>query len=153
MGKRGGKQPGAGRPPGLKNKKTLEREKVQEAINNRIFAMADKLISAQQIQALGTHKMVRMFKDEMGKPSVETIRDEKRMQKLLDEGQYGKDYVIVVGTLPEYKAADALLNRGFGKPAESLKLEGNVTFTLRGLAERRQMIKAEEEQKLLDENK
>lgn len=133
---------GAGRPKGTHNAETILRLKQKKLMDRRIFRMAEKLISAQAIVAVGTHKMVRTFLKE-GVPTVETIRDEKRMQDLLDTGVYGKDYIIVVGTLPDAKAANMLLDRGFGKAKETIELEGEVKFSLKGLHERRAAIEAE----------
>lgn len=120
---RGGYRNG-GRPPGSKNKSTLEKQKVQEAIQQQIMKIAKRLISSQQIAAQGTHKMIALTKDSSGKLVTETIRDMKRMEELLETGEYGKDYLIVAGADPDWKAADALLNRALGKPVESLELGG-----------------------------
>jgi hypothetical protein len=107
---------------GKKNKKTLDKEISLERIRQRVFAMSDKLVDAQAVIALGTWKMLRPFIGEDGLPHTETIRDMDAMQDLIDNGIHGKDYLIVAGTEPDHKAADALLNRAYGKPTETLDL-------------------------------
>lgn len=120
---------------GKKMSKTLEKLRVEAGVRNRILSMADKLLNSQAIAAIGTHRMVVLSFDEEGKKHIETVRDETRMQNLLDNGVYGEDYLILEGTKADWKAADALLTRVFGKPKESLEV--NHTFSLVGLAERR----------------
>lgn len=112
----------AGRKVGSKSKATLTRDKAFKKFEQRVFKVTGKVFNAQLSQAIGTHKMVRLYTNTAGVPSVEVIRDLKRMDKLFDEGEYGKDYVIVAGKDPDYKAGNALLDRGFGRATESLKL-------------------------------
>lgn len=128
-----------GRPKGTLNPNTVLRARTLKAMDKRIFRMAEKLVSAQSIVALGSHKMIRTFMKD-GVPAVETIRDEKKMQDLLDSGIYGKDYLIVVGAMPDAKAANMLLDRAFGKAKESITLDGEVKFSLKELASRRAQI-------------
>jgi len=124
----------SGRPVGIDTRKKIAQTK---AMNKRIVAMTDKLINAQAIIAVGTHKMVRMYKGEDGKTHVETIRDEVRMQNLIDSGEYGKDYVIVIGTMPDWRAGNAMLDRAFGKAKETIELGENTMFSLKKLAQSR----------------
>lgn len=72
---------------------------------------------------------------------VETIRDEKRIENLLDTAELGVDYFIVVGALPDNKAADSILNRAWGKPAETLDVNVEHKFSLKDLAARRDAIR------------
>lgn len=117
----------AGRKGGLAKKdkgtkKTLLKEEVFEVAKQRVFAMTQKLVNAQSIVAVGTHKMVRTYKDASGMPHTEVIRDTDRMQELIDTGEYGKDYMILIGAEPDHKAASALLDRFYGKPTESIEI-------------------------------
>lgn len=131
-----------GRPAGAVSAQTKRKQLGAKRIIDRVYKMTDKLIDAQAIVALGSHKMLRTFVGEDGMPHVETIRDEERMQKLIDEGVYGKDYVIVVGAMPDHRAVTALLDRVYGKPKETIELQGEVKFSLKGLAERRAQVEA-----------
>lgn len=123
--KNGGKRVGAGRPMGAKSKRRLSHistiEKAIEYFQQRTFGVVDKIFNAQMIVAQGSHKMLRMHLKN-GVVETETIRDMDKMQELLDTGEYGKDYVIVVGELPDFRAGDAILNRGLGKPTETLNI-------------------------------
>lgn len=133
-----------GRPRGSETVEGKLKRKALSLFNKRVAKMTDKLLNAQSIVAMGSHKMLRPFMGEDGLPHVETIRDMDRMQKLIDEGEYGKDYLIVVGELPDWKAANALLDRTYGKAKESITLDGEVKFSLKDLAARRQeMLKGE----------
>jgi hypothetical protein len=119
----------AGRKGGLnkrgkKTVKTIQKEIALERIKQTIFGMADKLVMAQTVPALGTYKMIRPFIGEDGLPHTETIRDMDRMQELIDTGVHGKDYLIVAGDKPDHKAVSALLDRAFGKPVESVEHSG-----------------------------
>ncbi len=126
--KNGGARKGSGRKRGVKSKHTLAnlktREQALELFQQRAFKMTNKLLDAQSIVAMGTHKMIAVTKDAEGKTHVETIRDEKRMQEFLDTGTYGIHYMIVEGSAPDFRAADAILNRALGKPTESIELTG-----------------------------
>lgn len=130
-----------GRPRGETTPEGRLKLKVEKAINRRVYRMAAKLVDSQAIAAIGTHKVVVITKDSMGLPQVETIRDIKRIEELIDTGEYGKDYLIVAGAEPDWKAANALLDRGFGKAKESMKLDVEVQFSLKNLADRRKVLK------------
>lgn len=134
---------GGGRPKGSLSKTTLLKQKMQTAFNQRVYRMTDKLLSSQVIAALGTHRMVVITKGDDGKPQLETVRDQKRMDNLLDIGEYGKDYMILSGAEPDWKAANALLDRAYGKAKESLEVDATVKFSLKGLAERRKSLDLE----------
>lgn len=136
------RQKGGGRAKGQLAKSTLIKLKATQRFNDRVFKITDKLFDAQAVVALGTYKMIRMYKDESGMPHVETIRDETRMQNLLDTGQYGVDYIVVAGEAPDWKAANALLDRAYGKAKESIHVEGEVKFSLKNLAEERKAFEA-----------
>lgn len=106
-------------------------------MNRRIGKFANKIISAQAIVAMGTHKMVRKYMGSDGIPHVETIRDEKTMQDLIDNGEYGKDYLILVQSMPDWKAGNALLDRKYGKAKETIDLNVDTKFSLHDLADTR----------------
>ena len=96
---RGGAGRGQGRKPGAKTKERLVFAKTKEEalalFQKRAFKMTNDILTAQKIVAIGSHKMIRMYKDDEGMPHVETIRDVERMQQLIDEGEYGVEYLIV----------------------------------------------------------
>lgn len=134
-----------GRPKGTKNRLTILKEKAMEKMEKSISIRTAKLVDAMTNIALGTHKMVRKYTDDEGRIRTETIRDEKRMQELLDTGTYGIDYIILQGKEGDWKAGNALLDRAFGKAPESVKHSGEVVFSLRGLAESRRALDVDNE--------
>lgn len=135
MAKKGGKQPGAGRPKGVKNKATLVQKAINDAFNQRVMVHAGSLFQAQLTLAVGSVKVFRV--DEVGegkeKKRVHTlVSDSDKIQKVLDEtdgdgGATVEDgYYFVTHVLPDNKAIDSMLNRALGKPTESLKLSGEL---------------------------
>lgn len=125
-----------GRPKGAKSASTLLRERAKLNFEKRASKMSSKLYNAQAVQALGSWKMITI-KIIDGVKTVTTIRDEKEIEKLLDHGEINVDYFLVVGAMPDYKASDAILNRAWGKPKESIDLDVNVKVSLKELAEKR----------------
>lgn len=132
-----------GRPVGRKNRLTLLKDKMRDKIEKQIAGVSMKIINAQTNVALGMHKMLALTFDEDGKRHIETVRDEKRMQNLLDHGEYGVDYLIVEGEKADWKAGNALLDRAFGKASETLKVNGEVKFSLKTLAMQAREISAD----------
>lgn len=142
---RAGNNHKGGRPRGSKSPKTLEKERIQRALNERIFRGADKLYNSLAIAAIGTHRMVVVEKDDEGKTHITTIRDEKRMQKLLDTGKYGKDYMILAGAEPDWRASNAALDRAFGKAKESVEMDVTGQVSLYDLKKRRDALLDDDE--------
>ena len=118
---RGGAGRGQGRKKGVA---TLAKEVAFKRMQEKIYAMTDKLVNAQAVVALGTYKIVRPYTGTDGLPKTETVRDMDEMEKLIQNGTLGKDYLIVEASAPDHKAAANLLDRGFGKPTESIEHSG-----------------------------
>lgn len=131
---------GRGRPPGKLNEATRIAQRERAAFNLTASRMAKKLLRSQAVIALGTHHIVTRSIDDEGKVHINIVRDEKRQEKLLEEGTYGKDYLILEGTPGDFRAADSILNRAWGKPTETIDLGGEVQFSLIGLATQRAML-------------
>lgn len=130
-----------GRPKGSLNKLTLLKEKRRNQIDKSIATMALKITNSQAMTALGTHKLLELYKDEStGLMQKRVVNDIKRIEKFLESGVYGVDYIIVVGKNPDWKAGNALLDRTFGKAKETVEHTGEVTFSLKALAESRRNI-------------
>lgn len=134
-----------GRPKGAVSKLTKLKEKAQQQMELTISKRTQKLVDAISHVALGTHKMVRLELDEIGMLHRRTVSDMTEMQNLLDSGEYGKDYLIIIGKGPDWKAGAELLNRNFGKATESVKHSGEVGFSLRGLAQARETLPVDNE--------
>lgn len=124
---KGGKRPGAGRPKGKPTQKTLERQKVLEAFNQRVMAKADVLFNAQLMLAVGSMKVFRIdeTEGENGRTKREHVHvtDPEEIKALLDEhegmaGTVGGVYYYFTDVSPDNKAIEAMMNRAFGKPTE-----------------------------------
>lgn len=119
---RGGKREGAGRKDGDKTEKVLMREQVMAEMHQRVFKMSHKILNSQMIIALGTHKMIQILPGPAGTKMTRTIRSMDEMQKLLDDGIYGVDYVVIEGRPGDWKAGESILNRTFGKAKETFDI-------------------------------
>lgn len=111
---------------GSKSQKVLIKEKVREEMMQRIFGMTHKLVNAQYMNAIGTHKMIQVMNGPGDTKITRTVRDQDEMQRLLDEGIYGVDYIILMGKESDWKAANALLDRAMGKAKESIEINATV---------------------------
>lgn len=129
MGKRGGYQPGGGRPKGAKNKTTLEKEAVLSAVKQRIMGMAGKLIDAQASLAQGLTYLYVIRTVEEGKKQVkqkpELVTDPGVIEDYLAGELDGNEdeYYYITTKEPNNQAIDSLFNRTFGKPKESLDVD------------------------------
>src|SRR5687767_6014078 len=88
----GGARPGAGRPKGRRSKKTLERQAVQEAFNQRVMGHVDELFNAQLSLAVGSTRVFRVDEEGEGekKKRVHTlVTDAAEIKVFLDEHDGG----------------------------------------------------------------
>lgn len=148
---RGGKRPNSGRPKGSKDPITLEREKVQEAVNQRIFKIADSLITPQVSLAKGQQFLYKIVKTRVVGPKggisyrnekPELVTSELEIQDYLDNlieeanGDIEADtnpeatYYFITTKEPNNMAIDSLLNRTLGKPKETVQHQGEVSLKL-----------------------
>lgn len=129
MAKKGGKQPGAGRPKGAVSRVTLEKQKVEAAFNQRVMAKADALFNAQLVLALGSQKVFRIDETGEGKNKKREhvlVTDPHEIKALLDEhdglnGVVDGVYYYFSEVTPDNRAIDSMLNRAIGKPKESVE--------------------------------
>ncbi len=142
---------GRGRPKGTIDPHTKLKIRAEKNFRFRVYKMTDKLLNSQLVTALGTHKVVTVEIDEEGKKHIKMVNEVSRIEKLLTEGVYGKDYLIIEGTPADWKAANAILDRAFGKAKESISLDVDVKFSLKDLAERRVALSKENDENLLPE--
>ena len=133
MAANGGKRPGAGRKPGGKNKKTLEKQAVQEAFNQRVLTQADAIFNAQLSLAVGSVKVFRVDEEEDDNGKIKRVHTlvtlPSEIKKVLDEndgesGMVGEDYYFVSPVLPSNSAIESMLNRAMGKPKETVEHSG-----------------------------
>lgn len=120
--------------------KRLTQAKILKASKRKLLQGVDAALNSLLIAMKGTHRVVVKSFDDEGKMHIETVRDMKRIDELLLHGEYGTDYMILAGAEPDWRAADAFLNRGLGKPAESMKVDVKHTFSLKALARERDKL-------------
>lgn len=145
MGTNGGKRLGAGRKKGKKNAKTLEREKVLDAMRQRIMRISDRLIDKQLVLANGQQFLYKIEKEwvKTGKgegvgywrsKKPELVEDESTIRWYLenqvdlangdieDKNEPGDTYYFLTTKEPNNQALDSMLDRTFGRPTNSTKL-------------------------------
>lgn len=106
---------------GKKTAKTLEREASMKALQAYIFKIAPKLVEAQVVEGLGYYQMM-IVERVAGKLVYKRVSDRKEFDRLIVEGKAGHDYIIMAAEDPNHKASDAVLNRAYGRPTESVEL-------------------------------
>lgn len=127
---RGGARPGAGRPKGKMEAKTIEKMHVKKAFEDRVAKNAHRLFNAQVTLALGTQYLFKRQKVKSGKrwrwTPFERVTDPEEMLAFLD-GDFSKDadkvYYMITADKPDSKAIDSLLDRGFGKAPQNLNIK------------------------------
>lgn len=145
-GKNGGKRPGAGRKRGGKNKATIEKQKAQEALHQRILQVIDPIFHAQLANATGTQYLFKIEKIKITgprggvsyqnkKPVIVTDPEEIRMyfEDMIGRANGDVDndqdpnasYYYMTTEKPETKAADSMLDRVFGKAPQNHTLTDN----------------------------
>lgn len=122
-----------GRPKGAVNAKTLERMKVNEAVQQRILRNADRIIDSQLQLTKGLSMLYRIdteiFKGRKVRKKPVLVVDPEEIAAFLD-GEFGDgesvntetEYYYMTAIPPSNQAADSLLNRGLGRPVESIDL-------------------------------
>lgn len=129
-----------GRPRGKKNATTVEKEKVLEAFNQRVYGIADSLLNSQQSLAKGQQFLYRIDTVHTKGPKGGDIKtrqkpvlvtDSEEIQNYLDDlnETHSIDddtYYFITTKEPNNMAIDSLMNRAFGKPKESVELSGGV---------------------------
>ncbi len=128
-----------GRPfgTGRKHNKTLEREKVAEEVNQRVFKIAQGLVNAQAAVAKGVQILYRVdsHKTATGKVIEEKpviVTDPEEINAYIDSLHTGEGvndestYYYITTKEPQNQAVDSLLNRALGKPKETMEIQGST---------------------------
>lgn len=151
---RGGKRPNSGRPKGSKDPQTIAREKVTEALNQRVFQIADSLLTPQISLAKGQQFLYKIEKTKVVGPKggvsykaekPKLVTSELEIQDYLDylvnvangdledDQDPGATYYFITTKEPSNMAIDSILNRTLGKPKDSVdvtsggeKIQGNT---------------------------
>ncbi len=130
---KGGARPGAGRPKGSMDESTKLRRDAEKVVKDNIAKVAKKLLSALLSKALGESSLYVMYYTGKGKDRkkhVDRITDPDIIMKYLkDDLEKGDndEYYFISTKTPDTKAIEALFNRVFGKPKESMDIttDGN----------------------------
>lgn len=134
--KKGGAQPGAGRPKGRLNQSTLDALRTKTEYQNKIRRNADKLFNAQFSLASGTQMLFVIHTDSKGiRRKPEMVTDPDIITRFLEEGEgmdismpmeeYDKkskcdDYFFLTTKLPDSRTISDMLDRAFGKAEATL---------------------------------
>jgi hypothetical protein len=128
---------GRGRPPGAKNKATLEKAAVMEAFNQRVLNQADALFNAQFKLATGSQIVFRIDVEKGKQGGIKEthvhVTNPNEIKELLDahggdDGAVDGNYYYFQAVPPDNKAIDSLLNRTFGKAKETMEIETNLNI-------------------------
>lgn len=127
--KKGGPQPGSGRPKGKLNQTTIDAMLVKKDYQDKIRKQADRLFNAQMNLAEGVTMLFRIHtnkKGEKGKPELVTSQSEISM--FIEEcgGYDGKigddDYYFLTTKVPDSRTISDMLDRAMGKAPQSLEV-------------------------------
>lgn len=128
-----GKPKNAGRKPGSKNKKTIDREKALEKYHQSMLQKLMPLIRAQQQSAEGLVVVLQpgLVKNPKTKKLERTgelrqVKDPDEIERLFNSDGVGEDYHIVFAKEPNTKALQDIFDRVFGKAKESVDLNINT---------------------------
>jgi hypothetical protein len=125
--KKGGAQPGAGRPKGKLNKSTVQAMAVKREYLEKVRNNADRLFNAQMNLAEGVTMLFKVEKDDKGnskKPELVTSQDE--ISQFIEEcGGYdgqmnGDTYYFLTTKIPDSRTITDMLDRALGKPDQKL---------------------------------
>lgn len=143
----GGKRPGAGRKPGKKLPKTLEKEKILASLRARIMRMADRILDKQLVLVNGQQFLYKIEKEwvKTGKGETtgywrnkkpELVEDEFTIRWYLenitdkangdieDKEEPGETYYFITTKEPSNQAIDSMLDRTFGRSTQRLEHTG-----------------------------
>lgn len=136
--RKGGPQPGSGRPKGRLNQSTLDAMAVKKAYQDRIRKNADKLFNAQLSLAQGTQMLFVIHTDSKGRRGKpELVTDVDIISRFLDEnegmdgtmkvtdyadGSECDDYFFLTTKLPDSRTISDMLDRAMGKPDANIDL-------------------------------
>lgn len=136
--KNGGPRPNSGRKPGKFSAEKIARIKVEQDLKDKIVKCAEKILNAQLSIAVGTQYLFKITENKKGvKLKPQLVTDTREIEKYLD-GEYGSgeninlknktEYFYLTTERPNQMAIANLWDRAFGKPKDSIKLEGNITL-------------------------
>ena len=124
---RGGKRPGAGRPKGSKEPKTLEKEEARALLRRIVAANLTPMVEAQVAHAKGLKYLVT--RDKAGGKFV-------KVTEAMAGALNGDEIIEVWEKEPSVQAFTDLLNRTIDKPVDQVNVDANVDAVLRWKGEK-----------------
>ncbi len=127
--KNGGRRPGAGRPKGKMNARSIEKMAVKKEFEDRVAHQAHALFNAQVTLALGEQYLFVRYQVSTPKgkrwSKFERVTDPEIMIQYLDgDFKESKDqYFMITAAKPDAHAIDSLLDRAFGKAPQNLNIK------------------------------
>jgi hypothetical protein len=123
---RGGARAGAGRPKGKMEPQTIAKMAAKKAFEERVAKNAEMLFNAQISLAIGTQMLIKKVKHANGSWSkFAVVDDPEEIINYLNGAYKGSADVYHQITIdkPDSRAIDSLLDRSFGKAAQSLTVK------------------------------
>ncbi len=136
-----------GRPPGAKNKKTIEQDVAKKNYDQRILRNIRPLLNAQMVLAKGVTYIIKIEytktttpgkvgkNGKQGKSTTTTskrqyvVEDPKEIIEALDKIESGKfgfgEYYFVSSQKPDGKVINSMLDRVFGKAKQAVEISGD----------------------------
>jgi len=122
---------------------------IHKETQNQIAQKAGDLVRAGLSVALGQIFVYKI--DPMTKKShlvvdpdeINSAMDTMRFQNT-NFASVGDDYYFVTAKEPDQRAIEMLLNRAFGKPKETVNVDGEVKFSLRELGKQADELRAKD---------
>jgi hypothetical protein len=113
---------------GKKSARTLEREEALKYYRERVAGLMEPLLNAQLTVALGSSYL---YKKDGNKRFL--VEDEAEISAYLNGECDPELYDYVTAKTPDKEAIKDLLNRTFGRPPESMRIETRGVFSLAAL--------------------
>lgn len=126
----GGARKGAGRKLHSKNPATITREEAARQFKDRVAKNVDRLFNSQFDLAVGEKYLMVVHTNGKGsraKRETTIVTDTELIKKFLDEEleNTDSDYYYMTTKPANNQALEGMLNRSFGKAAESLDVTSN----------------------------
>lgn len=132
--KKGGPQPGSGRPKGRLNQSTIDAMAVKKDYLEKIRRNADQLFNAQFSVAKGEQMLFVIKTDSKGnRRKPEIVTDVEVISRFLEEnegmsgtlGDDNSEYFFLTTRNPDSRTISDMLDRAMGKPDATLDVTTN----------------------------
>lgn len=141
IGKLGGRKNGS---LSIARKMELRQKQVMDKM---IYNKTAPLVRAGMISAMGQNFVYRIDEERDSKDKLISrkhvlVTDADEIANALDQIEEGgqdpeEKFYYVTTKEPDIRAIEMLLNRAYGKPKESISVEGEIKFSLKALADHR----------------